>query len=47
MWSFYIRYKNTGERDIIFGYNWRDACRRSSLDPEATNIECLMQDYEG
>lgn len=46
MWAFEIRYRDCGERDIIFGYNWRDACRRANLDANDSNIECLMQYYE-
>lgn len=43
MWEFEVLWKN-GERDIIFGYSLKDACRRSkkSLD-DVQNL--LIQEY--
>ena len=32
-----------GNRDIIFGYNFNDACARSNIDP--MSVECLSSDY--
>lgn len=44
MWSFEIQNKTTGERDIIFGYNWKDAVRRSKINED--EWEFIRQDYE-
>lgn len=46
MWSFEISYRDTGERDIIFGYSWKDACRRAGIAPNDPNVEFIRQDYE-
>ena len=44
MWSFEIRNKATGERDIIFGYRWSDAVRRSGINEDEWDL--IRQDYE-
>lgn len=44
MWSFEIQNKTTGERDIIFGYNWKDAVRRSKINEDEWKF--IRQDYE-
>lgn len=33
MWCFYIENKETLEQDCIFGYNFKDACRRAHIIP--------------
>lgn len=43
MWEYEILDKTTGERDIIFGYSWSDALRRSKLD--GNNYICPMSEY--
>lgn len=43
MWEFEVIWNN-GERDIIFGYNLKDACRRIKRDTsEVQNV--LIQEY--
>lgn len=42
MYEFGIRNVKTDERNIIFGYSWRDAIRRSKL----TNEEDWEIEYE-
>ena len=43
MWEFEVIWNN-GERDIIFGYNLKDACHRSKRDTsEVQNV--LIQEY--
>lgn len=43
MWEFEVIWNN-GERDIIFGYNLKDACRRSKRNTsEIQNV--LIQEY--
>lgn len=32
MWEFEVLIKSREQREIIFGYNLKDACRRSKLD---------------
>lgn len=44
MWSYEIQNSKTGERTIIFGYNWNDAVARSKIDPD--DWICLNQSYE-
>lgn len=43
MWEYYIMYKDTGEKDCIFGYNEADAARRASLLPSQYTV--LMRTY--
>lgn len=44
MWSYEIQNDKTGERTIIFGYNWNDAIARSDLNPDEWT--CLNRSYE-
>lgn len=44
MWSFEIMNKETKERDIILGYNWRDAVRRSGINESEWVF--IRQDFE-
>lgn len=44
MWSFEIKNNVTGERTIIFGYNWNNAVKRSGINEEEWT--CLMSEYE-
>lgn len=43
MYEFEILVLETGERDIIQGYNFVDACARFGLDP--SEVEVLFQEY--
>lgn len=43
MWEFEILYLETGDHDIIYGYNFVDACIRNDLDPDL--VECLHSEY--
>ena len=43
MWEFEVMWRN-GERDIIFGYNLADACRRSKRDTSEVQA-VLIQEY--
>lgn len=43
MYEFEVLFILTGERDIIHGYNFIDACARSGIDPET--VEVLYQEY--
>ncbi len=43
MWEFEIMYVDTGETDIIYGYNIADACMRNDIDIEC--IEVLFSEY--
>lgn len=44
MWSFEIKNKVTGEKNIIFGYSWKNAVRRSKINED--EWEVITQDYE-
>jgi len=43
MWEFEIMYLETGETDIIHGYNIEDACMRCGIDIE--EIDVLFSEY--
>ena len=43
MWKYEILHKETGERNIIFGYSWSDAMRRSKLNGD--DYICLVAEY--
>ena len=43
MWEYEILHKETGERNIIFGYSWSDAMRRSKLN--GNDYICLIAEY--
>ena len=45
MWEFEILDNYTGEREIIFGYSFSDALRRSHLDNTDNRYSCLLQEY--
>lgn len=34
MWEYDVRDKRTGELNIFFGYNFKDACERAQESPE-------------
>ena len=44
MWSFEVRNCETKEVIIIFGYNWKNAFRRSGLNPDEWDI--ISRDYK-
>lgn len=39
MYEFTIYNKNINERDIIFGYDFANACKRAKLNPEDCELE--------
>lgn len=43
MWEYEIMHKTTKERDIIFGYSYADALRRSKVNGD--EYTCLMVEY--
>lgn len=43
MYEFHIQHIACNDTDIIFGYDFNDACRRSKFDPEEWQI--IMQEY--
>lgn len=43
MYEYEILFLETGERDIIFGYSFEDACIRSNIDPY--EVQVLGYDY--
>ena len=43
MWEFEVEHIETGERIIIFGYNYANACLRSNLNPKEWIV--LIQEY--
>lgn len=43
MWEFEIMFVDTGETDIIHGYNIQDACNRCGID--INTIEVLFSEY--
>lgn len=43
MWEFEIMFIETGETDIIYGYNIEDACMRSGIDIDC--IDILFSEY--
>ena len=43
MWEFEVENYDIGERTIIFGYNFGNACQRSGLNPEDWFV--LVQEY--
>lgn len=44
MWCFEIMNKETKERDLVFGYSWKDAVRRCNINEDEWTV--LRQDYE-
>lgn len=47
MYEYEILDKTTGERNFVWGYNWKDAMRRSKLEDKdaAGQISCLFREY--
>lgn len=43
MWEYEVRNKQTGEIDLFFGYNFKDACERAGELP--IDWECLGRWY--
>lgn len=44
MYAFYISNRNTGEKDVIFGYRWWEAFEKYGKDPDEWDID--VTDYE-
>ena len=44
MWCFEIRNRETKEVTLIFGYSWKNAFKRSNLNPDEWDI--ISEDYE-
>lgn len=44
MWCFEIRNIKTGEVNLIFGYNWKNAFKRRNLNPDEWDI--IHETYE-
>ena len=44
MWCFEIRNRETKETTLIFGYSWKNAFKRSNLNPDEWDI--INEDYE-
>lgn len=42
MWEFEVLLSDQS-REIIFGYNFQDACRRSKINPDEATV--LIQEY--
>jgi hypothetical protein len=38
MYEFEVCNKETNERTLFFGYNFKDACRRSNTDPDLWDV---------
>jgi dihydroneopterin aldolase len=45
MYVYYIQNRQTMAVELIFGYNFKDACKRSKIT-DLQNWEIIGQDYE-
>lgn len=42
MYEYHISHFITKEREIIYGYDFEDACRRAKLNPDVYNIDDMI-----
>ena len=43
MWEYEVQFIDTGEIELIYGYNFIDACAKADIDID--EVECLSYEY--